>query len=110
MFPVVFGHFPFQVVGAYNFNIFFVVDGKGIYLAIHIPLERERLVFSIQILIQPFDNAVALCQRQGQMKRVLDKSTYECRGFISVPLEVYENTDEPLSISFNMFGGDFTIR
>ena len=40
----------------------------------------------------------------------LDKSTYECRGFISVPLEVYENTDEPLSISFNMFGGDFTIR
>jgi hypothetical protein len=44
------------------------------------------------------------------MKRVLDKSTYECRGFISVPLEVYENTDEPLSISFNMFGGDFTIR
>ena len=40
----------------------------------------------------------------------LDKSIYECRGFISVPLEVYENTDEPLSISFNMFGGDFMIR
>ncbi len=40
----------------------------------------------------------------------LDKSTYECRGFISVPLEVYENTDEPLSISFNILGGDFTIR
>ena len=40
----------------------------------------------------------------------LDKLTYECRGFISVPLEVYENTDEPLSISFNIFGGDFIIR
>lgn len=39
-----------------------------------------------------------------------DKSTYECRGFISVPLEVYENTDEPLSIKFQMLGGDFTIR
>lgn len=40
----------------------------------------------------------------------LDKSTYECRGFISVPLEVYENENEPLSIKFSQFPGDFIIR
>ena len=46
----------------------------------------------------------------GWEYKPLDKTIYEGRGYISVPLEVYENTDEPLSISFNRFDGDFIIR
>lgn len=46
----------------------------------------------------------------GWEYKPLDKTIYEGRGYISVPFEVYEHTDEPLSISFNRFDGDFTIR
>lgn len=39
----------------------------------------------------------------------LDSTVYEVRGFIAVPKEVMENTEEPLSITFDI-GGTYTIR
>lgn len=43
----------------------------------------------------------------------LDDTTYTCRGYITLPLETYENTDEPLAIyfaSFTEYPERFTIR
>lgn len=43
----------------------------------------------------------------------LDNTIYECRGYITLPSEVYENENEPLEISFGLINGStdrFTLR
>jgi len=43
----------------------------------------------------------------------LDNTTYTCKGYITVPIEVYENTNEPLALYFQEFTEypeRFTIR
>ena len=42
-----------------------------------------------------------------------DNTIYECRGYITLPLEVYENKNESLEISFGLVNGStdrFTIK
>ena len=42
-----------------------------------------------------------------------DNTIYECRGYITLPSEVYENENEPLEISFGLINGStdrFTLR